>query len=56
MSVTVTPYGDALYGAGNYGGVTVGGFEFFDQPQNRANLDMGTPAAAMFGQPRPVKA
>ncbi len=53
MSITLTPYDDGLYGASNYGGVTVSGFGFFDQPGDRASTAAGMPAALLFGQPAP---
>ncbi len=55
MSVALTPYGHLLYGAGTYGGIVLTGFAGFDPPANRAASPAGTPEAAMYDDPRPVK-
>lgn len=55
MSVTLSPYSNALYGANNYGGIQVTSVGFFDGPQNSATLPTGTPHAATFDFNQPTK-
>ncbi len=56
MSVSLSPYGDALYGANYYGGTTPATSFRFDLPNDRANsFAAAAPSAAVFGVPQPAR-